>query len=92
MSRKSLYVGRSGQMAVMAEFLIRGYNVAVPEVDVGHDIISDRFSIIGLTGRQLRMSKCYQYRVNTNASLPPTLRHRLRPGHRLQHEQQDHPP
>lgn len=38
MSRKSLYVGRSGQMAVMAEFLIRGYNVAVPEVDIGDDI------------------------------------------------------
>ena len=38
MSRKSLYVGRSGQMAVMAEFLIRGYNVAIPEVDVGDDI------------------------------------------------------
>jgi hypothetical protein len=38
MSRKSLYIGRSGQMAVMAEFLIRGYNVAIPEVDVGDDI------------------------------------------------------
>lgn len=25
-------------MAVMAEFLIRGYNVAIPEVDVGDDI------------------------------------------------------
>jgi hypothetical protein len=37
-SRQSLYTGKSGQMAVMAEFLIRGYNVAVPEVDVGEDI------------------------------------------------------
>lgn len=25
-------------MAVMAEFLVRGYNVAIPEVDVGDDI------------------------------------------------------
>ncbi len=38
MSRNTLYIGRSGQMAVMAEFLIRGYNVAIPEVDVGDDI------------------------------------------------------
>jgi hypothetical protein len=39
MSRKqNLYTGRSGQMAVMAEYLRRGYNVAVPEIDVGEDI------------------------------------------------------
>lgn len=38
MSRRSLYTGRSGQLAVMAEFLFRGYNVAIPEVDVGDDI------------------------------------------------------
>lgn len=37
--RINLYTGRAGQMAVMAEFLIRGYNVAVPEVDVGDDIL-----------------------------------------------------
>lgn len=38
MSSRSLYIGRSGQMAVMAELLFRGYNVAIPEVDVGDDI------------------------------------------------------
>lgn len=38
MSKKSLYLGHAGQMAVMSEFLARGYNVAVPEVDVGDDI------------------------------------------------------
>jgi hypothetical protein len=32
------YVGRAGQLAVMAEFLLRGYNVAIPEVDEGDDI------------------------------------------------------
>lgn len=36
--RANLYTGRAGQMAVMAEFLLRGYNVAIPEVDVGDDI------------------------------------------------------
>ncbi len=40
----NLYIGRAGQMAVMAEFLIRGYNVAVPEVDVGDDILVVRDS------------------------------------------------
>lgn len=35
---RSSYVGKAGQLAVMAEFLLRGYNVAMPEVDVGDDI------------------------------------------------------
>jgi hypothetical protein len=32
------HVGKAGQLAVMAEFLLRGYNVAMPEVDIGDDI------------------------------------------------------
>src|SRR4051812_37844432 len=32
------FVGKAGHLAVMAEFLLRGYNVAMPEVDVGEDI------------------------------------------------------
>lgn len=36
--KQNLYVGRAGQMAVMAEFLLRGWNVALPEVDIGEDI------------------------------------------------------
>jgi hypothetical protein len=38
------YVGRAGQLATMAEFLLRGYNVAIPEVDEGDDIfvVNDR--------------------------------------------------
>ena len=40
MSKKTnLYIGHAGQMAVMSEFLIRGWNVAVPEVDVGDDML-----------------------------------------------------
>lgn len=38
MSKQHLYTGKSGQLAVMAEFVSRGYNVAVPEVDIGDDI------------------------------------------------------
>jgi hypothetical protein len=37
-TRQNLYVGRSGQMAVMAEFLWRGWNTALPEVDLGDDV------------------------------------------------------
>lgn len=38
MSQQDLYTGSAGQAAVMSEFLIRGYNVAVPEVDRGDDL------------------------------------------------------
>ena len=39
MSNKSnLYIGRAGQLAVMSEFLLRGWNAALPEVDVGDDV------------------------------------------------------
>jgi len=37
-TRNNLYVGRAGQMAVMAEFLWRGWNTALPEVDLGDDV------------------------------------------------------
>src|SRR5215217_1738149 len=39
MARKDLFTGRSGQLALMAEFLHRELNVAIPEVDVGDDIV-----------------------------------------------------
>lgn len=34
---QKMYLGRAGQMYVLSEFLERGYNVAIPEVDVGDD-------------------------------------------------------
>lgn len=37
--RREFYIGRSGQLVVMAEFLRRGYNAAIPEVDMGEDIV-----------------------------------------------------
>lgn len=33
-----LYLGKAGHLNVMSEFLIRGWNVAIPEVDIGDDI------------------------------------------------------
>ena len=37
---KRTYTGRSGQMAVIAELLMRECNVAVPEIDVGEDVLT----------------------------------------------------
>lgn len=36
--KQALYFGRAGHLAAMSEFLLRGWNVAIPEVDVGDDI------------------------------------------------------
>ena len=36
--RYNLYLGKAGQLAAMSFFLIRGWNVATPEVDVGDDL------------------------------------------------------
>lgn len=38
MRRDHLYLGKAGQLAVMAEIAVRNYNVAIPEIDVGDDI------------------------------------------------------
>jgi len=39
MSRKfNQYLRKAGQLFVMSELLFRGWNVAIPEVDVGDDI------------------------------------------------------
>jgi len=39
MSKKfNLYIGKAGHLAIMSEFLMRGWNVAIPEVDIGDDI------------------------------------------------------
>lgn len=34
----NLYIGKAGHLTIMAEFLTRGWNVAIPEVDIGDDI------------------------------------------------------
>ena len=39
MSKKSnLYLGKAGEFAIISEFLCRGWNVAIPEVDSGDDV------------------------------------------------------
>lgn len=43
-----LYLGKAGHLTVMSEFLIRGWNVAIPEVDIGDDIfvVQDAYGIL----------------------------------------------
>ncbi|MCU0436965.1 MAG: group I intron-associated PD-(D/E)XK endonuclease [Raineya sp.] len=36
--KKDLYLGKAGHLYAMAEFLMKGWNVAIPEVDTGDDI------------------------------------------------------
>lgn len=36
--KQNLYLGKAGHLNVMSEFLVRGWNVAIPEVDIGDDI------------------------------------------------------
>ncbi|MBS1903430.1 MAG: hypothetical protein JSS75_06995 [Bacteroidetes bacterium] len=36
--RRSLFIGRSGELAVLSELLSRGYNAATPEIDAGEDV------------------------------------------------------
>jgi hypothetical protein len=36
--KRNPYLGKAGHLVVMSEFLVRGWNVAIPEVDVGDDI------------------------------------------------------
>lgn len=49
--RRDFYIGRSGQLVVLAEFLRRGYNAAIPEVDMGEDV----FVIEDATGKLSRV-------------------------------------
>jgi hypothetical protein len=61
------YTGRSGQLAVMAELLARGCNVAIPEIDVGEDLFAfqdgqravDRIQVKAANGKTLKEPGSY---------------------------------
>ncbi|MFI5202324.1 MAG: hypothetical protein ACHQNE_08050, partial [Candidatus Kapaibacterium sp.] len=55
--RTHLYRSRSGHLHVMSEFLMRGYNVAIPEVDVGDDIYVVEDSVGNLKKVQVKYAK-----------------------------------
>jgi hypothetical protein len=45
MNQDHLYLGKAGQAYVMSQFLVRGWNVAVPEVDIGDDMFVVRDAV-----------------------------------------------
>jgi hypothetical protein len=66
MRREHLYLGKAGQLAVMAELAVRNYNVAIPEVDVGDDI----FVVGDASGRLWRIQvKTARATVHRDGSL-----------------------
>jgi hypothetical protein len=72
-----MYTGRSGQLAVMAELLQRGVNVADPQVDVGEDVRAfrngrptvARLQVKTATAHPLQEPGCYAARVSVPLSL-----------------------
>jgi len=63
MARKYLFMGRSGQLAVMAEFLHRELNVAIPEVDVGDDIVVVRDDNDQVTRVQVKTANAAEHQA-----------------------------
>lgn len=66
--RDSLYLGKAGEFHVMADFLLRGYNVAVPEVDIGNDVLVVRdenndLKRVQVKTAQLDSAMCAQFAV-----------------------------
>jgi len=51
---KTMHLGRAGQFAAMAEILARGWNVAIPEVDLGDDVFVAQDDGARLTRVQLK--------------------------------------
>jgi hypothetical protein len=71
MSKKyNLYLGKGGQLVVMSHFLMRGWNVAVPEVDVGDDlfVVEDKrgifFRVQVKTAQAVERSRSYSVQFN----------------------------
>ncbi len=78
MSKKfNLYLGKAGQLAAMSYFLMRGWNVATPEVDVGDDlfVVEDKKGIFYRV--QVKTSQAVErqkgYSVQFNLSLAQVL-------------------
>src|SRR5947209_1891397 len=71
-----MYTGRSGQLAVMAELLLRGCTVADPEVDVGEDVFTFRDGKPEVTRIQVKTANATplqeggHYAARTSVPLP----------------------
>ncbi len=68
------YLGKAGHLAVMSEFLVRGWNVAIPEVDVGDDIFVVKDENGTLRRVQVKTSIATHRRNSTSAQFNLSLR------------------
>ena len=84
-----LYLGRAAQLFVMSEFIVRGYNAAIPEVDIGDDILVIRDVDDSLSKIQVKATNtCHEltsaknqgvFRVQFNISKEQLLRDPVAP-------------
>ena len=69
------YVGKAGHLAVMSELALRGYNVAMPEIDIGDDVfvVNDatgamwRVQVKTSSAKRQKSSYRYQFRLRLSA-------------------------
>jgi len=64
MPRNKLYLGKAGQFVAMSEFLVRGWNVAIPEVDIGDDIFVVRDETGDFVRVQVKTSNVKTFKNN----------------------------
>jgi hypothetical protein len=69
MSVRRTYVGQAGQMALLAELLFRGCNVAVPEVDRGLDLFAFRDDGEDVTRVQIKTGDAEAYKKGVGHSV-----------------------
>jgi hypothetical protein len=62
------YTGRSGQMAVLAELLLRGCNAAIPEIDVGEDLFAFQDGRVEVDRLQIKTARAKAFRDGTGYS------------------------
>lgn len=65
--RANLYLGSAGQHLVVSEFLARGWNVAIPEVDIGDDIFVVRDSDGELSRIQVKTATAQEHTYGYSA-------------------------
>ena len=72
MNQHHLYLGKAGQAYVMSQFLARGWNVAVPEVDIGDDLFVVRDAVGEFSRIQVKTANIVERKTGYSAqfSLP----------------------
>lgn len=65
---KDSFTGRAGQLAVLSELLIRGVNVAIPEVDEGEDTLAFVRDDVGIDRIQVKTAVAVSLKTAGNYS------------------------